>query len=87
VCSEQRGDRHAKQNAFFLVLILLCGPSKTIIIRWHDSRARLAITFEIFEMLLRYISDFKDFMSAVELHGRNTDLGARSAAWGLIEKF
>ena len=77
---------HAKQNAFFLALILLCEPSKTISIRWHDSRARLAITFEIFEMLLRYISDFKDFVSAIELHGRKTALGARSAALGLIEK-
>jgi len=51
---------------------LLREPSNGIRVRPAYSPAHFAVTFEILEMLLREISDFKDFMNAIELHERNT---------------
>ena len=49
--------------------VLLREPSNAIRVRSDYLRVHFAVIFEILEMLLREISDFKDFMSAIELHG------------------
>lgn len=56
-------------NGVDILSKLLCVPSSTGRVCSADVNSRIAFAFEIFEMLLRDISDFKDFMCARKLHG------------------